>query len=574
MLLNNNKYQPDTALQLPIDRGTPSYWATIGANSLSSAVDLATFLTSNSDHSIDNPDVNVFSTLRESMEHVKENPEQSTPQKVVGALSWLTGTLPGFGLASKAVSATTGLLGIAAKSTLAKSIEGGLAWGISNYPTRSVEEPDATALQKAGKFGEDVALGAVGEYAIRKGIGLFKGARSASSASEGTTSAEGIGSPPEYISAAAKVDEHVADETIAATAKLLRGSTNLITSIEPGAIYKRYPREVIDQAANIVKGFNLEKELISTDANTLIKELAGSTPDQKIKDLLKEFVGEIPAKRAQRLSEEVYGSTENQEGLSEQLQLEAGTSPRSSLDRLAANIERIKGLESELGTESKAKGLIDELYGSVEQNSKKLHDIIKESYDKVKPDVPRDEWHDILLSTFREAFTDYALRTKDTPEAMIEYGQSLWNRMGLKSSTSSQESLNYSMMHEAARQTELSNPDVLSGTHAESIIEELQQSPKLNEVINNANDIDKPFYKTLRDYKHNTDIDTLTNQLDQMSEGNYNKGTPAEITTREQYVEQYQPSKLDAAIPEEAAIKNQLANIDVLEEFLKCKMGL
>lgn len=571
MLLNNNKYQPGTALQLPIDRGTPSYWATIGANSLSSAVDLATFLTSNSNHSIDNPDVNVFSTLRESMEHVKENPEQSTPQKVVGALSWLTGTLPGFGLASKAVSATTGLLGIAAKGTLAKSIEGGLAWGISNYPTRSVEAPDATALQKAGKLGEDVALGAVGEYAIRKGIGLFKGTRGAA-ASEGAT--EGLGTPPEYISAAAKVDEHVADETIAATAKLLRGSTNQTISIEPGAIYKRYPREVIEQAANVVKDFNLEKELVSTDANTLIKELAGGTPDQKIKDLLKEFVGEIPAKRAQRLSEEVYGSAEVQEGLAEQLQSEAGTSPRSSLDRLAANIERIKGLENALGSKSKAKGLIDELYGSVEQNSKKLHDIIKESYDKVKPDVPRDEWNDILLSTFREAFTDYALRSKDTPEAMIEYGHSLWNRMGLKPSTSSQESLNYSMMHEAARQTELSNPDVLSGTHAESIIQELQQSPKLNEVISNANDIDKPFYKTLRDYKHNTDIDTLTNQLDQMSEGNYNKGTPSEITTREQYIEQYQPSKLDAAIPEEAAIKNQLANIDALEEFLKCKMGL
>lgn len=331
MLFNNYKYKPNQQLN-PIELGTPSYLDTIGANVLSAPTDLAAFLTSFVPSDPNVKDVNVFQQLRKSIQHVRDNPEQTTPQKVVGSIAWLVGSIPGFGIATKSVRAGSGLLGISAKSTLAKSLEGGLAWGVSNYPTNVVSSPEDSVLQKTGRFAEDVVLGATGEYAIRS--------------------------------------------------------------------------------------------------------------------------------------------------------------------------------------------LIPKVVSSLTKSNKDIEDI------------------------------------------------------GLNPSITSQESLNYSLLHEAARHTELSNPNVLGDTHAESIIEELQQSSKLNDILNNVSEEDKPFYETLKNYKPNVDINALDNQLYQMSSGDFNKVVPSPaISTRDEFIEQFHYSNLDETIPEEYSIKKQLDNKNALEDYINCKMG-
>lgn len=362
MLFNN--YKLSQTLR-PIELGTPSYLDTIGANVLDAPNDLAEFLTSfiPTDHSKE--EQNVFQTLHNSINLIKENPTQSTAQKIVGTVSWLAGMAPGFGIASKAVKASTGLLGIAARRPLMKSIEGGVAYGISDYPVTEAEQPDAKPIEKVSKFTEDVVLGGAAEYGVRK-------------------------------------------------------------------LY--------------------------------------------------------PALRAW------LNKSENTETLAE------AVTPSSVSDRVASET------------------------------------------------------------------TPYAEPASTTLDELNEHG--------LNPTQSSKDSLVYSILHEAVRHTELSNPNELSNVLSERIIQEMQESPKLDDLIANSKGEDKNFYQNIKNYTPNTNIGALEDQLNQLGTQTFNKPTASLNTTREDFIKQFHVDNLDLTIPEHETLKKHIDNQELLDAFIKCKMGL
>lgn len=371
MLFNNYK-QPKTYQS--IELGTPSYIATIGANVLDAPNDLAMFLTSFIPGVTVAKETNVFQALHESIKQLKENPLQSTPQKIVGTISWLAGMAPGFGLASSAVRTGSGLLGVTARSTLAKSIEGGLSFGVADYPVESVEHPERSALESTGKFAEDVALGVGGEYAIRKlapAIRDWLGAR-------------------------------VAEPTL-----------------------KKYRPA----------------------------EPESSVPPQ----------AERPMPPAQE--------------------------------------------EQPVPPTQKERSVFDTIKG---------------------------------------------------------------NR--LDPTQAAKDSLDYSVLHEAVRHTELSNPNALSDVTTERIIQDLQESPKLDELI--AEGKNKYFYQAIKDYKPNSDVGTLDAQLDQLANRKFNKPSPRASTAREEFIKQFHPDNLDPNDPLHAKIKKHIDNKEILDAFIKCRIGL
>lgn len=374
MLFNN--YKPSKTLR-PIELGTPSYLDMIGANVLDAPNDLAEFLTSfiPTDHNVN--EQNVFQTLHNSIGLIKDNPTQSTAQKIVGTVSWLAGMGPGFGIASKAVKASTGLLGIAARTPLTKSIEGGLAYAVSDYPINAVENPNNSALQHAGKFAEDVVLGGATELGVR------------------------------------------------AAYPALRSWLN---------------------------------------------------------------------------------------------------SGKSTLD---------SAIKSSVGTQ----------------------EILAESV------TPSSVSERVVSET-----TPYSAPTPTTLDELNEHG--------LNPTQSSKDSLSYSILHEAVRNTELSNPNELGNVVSERIIQELQNSPKLDELISTTQGDDKLFYQTIKNYKPNTNTDALETQLNQLGTQNFNKPQVSLEVTRDAFIKQFHVDNLDLTIPEHATLKKHIDNQELLDAFIKCKMGL